>query len=231
MKLASAAVNTLSATLAICTVVLTATVVSREVDRRREPGDAPRSVGSVVDWRSLAAKGQRSGTPSAPVVLVEFADFQCPACAELNRMLRDVTRKYGPSVAVVYRHFPLQRIHPFAYNAALAAECAATQGRFASFRDVLFERQDSLGSVSWTRLAEDANVGDPARLARCVDTREFADRVAEDTRAGHGLDMRGTPLLLVNGQRFDGVPPEEVLESAVRDELAKATRAGRANTR
>ena len=108
--------------------------------------------------------------------------------------------KYPQDVAVLFRHFPLP-MHPYARPAALAAVCAAAQGRFETFYDALYNLQDSLGHMPWLRYAVRAGVPDTAAFATCVADSAGVARLTDDQAAGNKLQVEGTPTVLVNGRR------------------------------
>ena len=84
------------------------------------------------------------GSPQARYTLVEYGDYECPACGSLFQTIRQLHAKFGADVRLVFRHYPLSGIHPHAEKAAEAAEAAAAQGRFWEMHDLLFEHQDAL---------------------------------------------------------------------------------------
>jgi protein-disulfide isomerase len=201
-----------------CAVVVTALVVRRELFAP-PPATAAMSVESrtVPDWRSYA-EGQRIGPADAKVTIVEFSDFECPFCRATAARLKAVRARYPRDVALVYRYYPLP-YHTHAVAAARASLCAARQGRFEAFHDALFARQDSLGVVAWSRLADDAAVPDRAGFDRCMGDPGAPPEIERDLRAGTRLGVRGTPTLLVNDRLLDGAPPgtlEEAVERALR---------------
>ena len=155
------------------------------------------------------------GSPAAPVTIIEFSDFQCPYCAEAARVLQSVRTKHGDRVTLIYRHYPLQRIHPHAWTAALASECAAEQSRFEAFHDRLFEDQASIGERSWISFAIAAAVPDTLRFLSCVEHKRPKNRLEEDIAAAEGIGVRGTPTILVNGVLLRGTPTLEELEDHI----------------
>lgn len=209
--------NLATAVPVACALIVTGLVV------RRELFSSPAATASVAlesrtvpDWRSYA-RGQRMGPADAKVTIVEFSDFECPFCRATAARLRAVRAKYPRDVAVVYRHYPLP-YHAHAVEAARASLCAARQGRFEAFHDLLFA-QDSLGMVPWSRLAQSAGVRDPAGFERCMRLPGPSPEIERDLREGARLGVRGTPTLLVNERLLDGAPPgtlEEAVERAVR---------------
>ena len=133
--------------VALCTLVVTALVVRRELLIPNDlpvRGSPPPPV--LLDkWEELAEAGHRIGPMDARLVLVEFSDFECPACAFLsNDLVPHLREQYPGQVAVVYRHWPLQK-HRFSYAAARASECAAFQGGFEQSHDVVYSQQHLLG--------------------------------------------------------------------------------------
>ncbi|HEV3051836.1 MAG TPA: thioredoxin domain-containing protein, partial [Longimicrobium sp.] len=154
--------------------------------------------------------GQRSGG-EAPVTVVVFSDFQCPACRVLAQSLDVIRERHPGTVAVVYRHFPLPA-HPFAPAAAQASECAARQGRFQAYHDELFRRQEAIGDTSWTAFARLAAVPDLRAFEACAADTAPVPAVQRDIEAARRLGVAVTPTLLINGRRFDGTPGVESLE-------------------
>jgi NhaA family Na+:H+ antiporter len=207
-----------TAVLAVCALTITGLVVRRELRPAAERAAAPPA--RVAEWRAVGRTGHRTGPPSAPVVIVEFSDFECPYCAAAQPLVRRLAARYPRQVAVVYRHFPLDAIHPHARAAAAAAECAGEQGRFDAYADSLFARQKQLGAFSWTALAHAVGVRDTAAYARCLGAPATADRVASDLAAGRSLGIPGTPSFLVNDRLLPGAQSFEALDSAVTAALA-----------
>lgn len=216
-KLANAAL----VVLAICAVVLTALVVRREFIQGDEGARSVEAIrpAHISDWRRFGSVGHRFGPATAPVTIVEFSDFQCPYCRIAWDTLRILRARYPTQVTLVYRHYPLQGIHPRALEAASAAECAGAQGLFERFHDVLFHRQESLSAVAWEVLAEEAEVPNRPLFLDCIHQGVFLDRIARDIRAGDSLGVLGTPTLLVNDTRFAGMPPLSRLEELVQEKL------------
>jgi protein-disulfide isomerase len=154
------------------------------------------------------------------VTIVEFSDYQCPYCRIVADTLRVLRERYPNDVRLVYRHYPLQSIHPRALELAVAAECARIQGGFERFHYVLFSLQDSLGSVGLTRLARHAEIQSPERLSECVRSGQGLPIVLEDIAAGDRLGVVGTPTILLNQDRYPGYMNLSLLDSLVQKALA-----------
>lgn len=183
--------------------------------RYAAPFSSELAVQRVKEWQRFATHGhQLSGPASASVTIVEFADYQCPACRLLAPVLDSISASAGDSIRIVFRHFPLPT-HVFAWQAALLSECASRQGKFAQMHRRLFQAQDSLGAIAWTRLALQAGVADTVAVAECLQSRDAADRVSADTAAAHELAMRATPTLLINGLRVEGAMSPNQLQRLV----------------
>jgi protein-disulfide isomerase len=149
------------------------------------------------------------------VKIVEFSDFQCPFCARTHPAVDAVRRRYPERVAVLYRHFPLDAIHPFARPAAVASECAGRQGRFGEFATLLFAQQDSLGAKPWSRFAAQAGVADAPAFERCVRESRTLAEVDRDAKLGTATRIEVTPTLVINGTLRPGAITEAELDSLV----------------
>lgn len=205
-----------------CALAVAGVALYREVSGGNGSGLPP--VRTVPNWREFAADGQRLGSPEAEVSIVVFSDFQCPACRGFAALVPRVREVFGDAISVVYRHYPLERAHPFARTAAIAAECAADQRAFAEYHDALFAGQDAIGRVPWTAYAISAGVPDTALFSRCVRAEETAARVARDIVAGDALGVSGTPTVLVNDRVITAALREDQLVDLVRAARFRARR-------
>jgi protein-disulfide isomerase len=204
--------------VALCAVALTSLVAYRRLRPPAPPSSAPPIV-AVADWQRFASTGHRFGSTSAPVTIVEFSDFQCPYCRAIEPLLKQTLLKYGGRVALIYRHFPLSQIHPLAYSAAIAAECAGSQGRFNAYHDSLFAG-DSLGDRAWTTIAGRAGVSDTLQFEPCLSDSLPTRAIKRDVAAGDQLGIIGTPTLLINQDRVTGGADPGVIDSVVQLALA-----------
>jgi NhaA family Na+:H+ antiporter len=211
-----------TAVLVICALITTGLVVHREFFAPPASGESATHVPVLVqDWKSLVGQGVLLGPPSAPVQLIEFADFECPYCGGFHKTLKTLRERYPAQVALTYVHFPIQG-HRFALPAARAAECAGEQGRFEAMHDRLFQEQDQLGLKSWSEFATEAGVPDSDAFNACIKRSGSMPRVVEGQQLGKELDVQGTPTVIVNGWRFGNPPTEKEL-----DEMVKAVLAGK----
>jgi protein-disulfide isomerase len=170
----------------------------------------------------------RGGGLDAPAVLVEYGDYECPACAAMQPIVDNVGMMLGERMCYVFRHFPLSTIHPHAEHAAEAAEAAAAQFTFWPMHALLFEQQDALDDASLLEYADELGL-DVVRFGRELVEHEHAARVRADFMGGVRSGVNGTPTFFINGLRYDGPHSLEALFAAVRGAAAaKAPTAHRA---
>ena len=150
-----------------------------------------------------AARDHIRGNREAPVILVEYGDYECPACGLAHGVLPRLLAQSQGRIALVFRNFPLSALHPHAEGAAEAAEAAGVQGRFWEMHDMLFQNQDALDVESLIEYAG-ALALDLVRFADDLDSRRFAARVREDLLSGVRSGVSATPTFFINGQRHDG---------------------------
>ncbi len=160
------------------------------------------------------------GDPNAPVVIIEFSDYQCPYCKRNKATMDKIRETYGDKVAFVFRDFPL-KFHSKAQKAAEAAECAGEQGKYWEFHDYLFEHQDKLDVDDLKETAKELGL-DTQAFNQCLDSGAMADEVAADVKAGEALGIKGTPMAFVNGKMVNGARPFESFKEIIDAELAKA---------
>lgn len=205
---------------------LAALVVASAVARKEFFGKSPASVQEAIaepveDWESIANSPNRLGAAVAPVTIVEFADFQCPACKRFHSALAGVLLKYPGRVAVALRQLPLEDIHPVAYAASRAVLCAAKQNYFAAMHTKLFEMQDSIGKVSMTTIASRAGIPDSATFGKCARAPGRIASIDADIALARRLNLRGTPSILINGLLYANVPDSARLDRLVAYHLAR----------
>lgn len=143
------------------------------------------------------------GPVDAPVTIVEYADFQCRFCGAAYRNLTDLLRQRADTVRLVYRHFPIANMHPYAESAAEATEAAGRRGQFWAMHDWLYEHQDQLDPVHLSLGIE--QLGLPTDEVRAeVERQAHGDRVRTDFVSGIRSGVKATPTLFVNEVRHDG---------------------------
>lgn len=145
------------------------------------------------------------GNPDATVTLVEYSDFQCPACSSFQPVVTELMAQYGENIRFEYKHFPLP-IHNFAQQAAVAAEAAAQQGKFFEFHDALFINQKEWSSSAtpqtfFIKYAEELNL-DVDKFKMHQNSSVLRDAVRADLNEARELGLTGTPTFFLNGERM-----------------------------
>jgi protein-disulfide isomerase len=144
------------------------------------------------------------GPDDAPVTLVEYGDFECPYCGQAETTIRQLLTAHGDDVRYVWRHLPLQDVHPYAQLAAEASEAAAAQGKFWDMYDVLLAADADLSMRGLVRYATDLGL-EVERFTEELRRRQYATRVSEDVASADESGVSGTPTFFINGRRHYGV--------------------------
>ena len=160
------------------------------------------------------------GSRDAKVVIVEFSDFQCPACGSAAPIVKEVAKEYGDKILIVFRHFPIISSHPYALKAAEAAEAAAEQGNFWDYHDLLFENQENLKDSDLKKYAKEIGL-DMDKFEEALNSGKFKDKVRGDLDAGEEFGVNATPTFFINGEVHRGVVSLEDFKKTIDKELAK----------
>jgi protein-disulfide isomerase len=150
----------------------------------------------------IVATDHALGPEHAPVVVVEYGDFQCPTCKQAAPTVRLLLERFADRVRFAFRHFPLEQAHPQALGAAEAAESAGEQGKFWEMHDLLFANQDRLTPHHLRGYAERLGL-DLAAFTAAMDDHVYLQRVREHQEGGRRSHVRGTPGFFVNGRIVD----------------------------
>ena len=160
------------------------------------------------------------GEPDAPVTVIEMTDYECPFCRRhRQQVLDDLMAEYGGRIRYYSLHFPLTSIHPLAFRAAEAAECAHDQGRFWEYNEAMFDSTERLVPETLIALAGDVDM-DVAVFSQCLTSGSKRDVVVGDIQAGQSLGVRGTPTFFINGKLLSGARPLDVFREVIDAELA-----------
>jgi protein-disulfide isomerase len=158
------------------------------------------------------------GNPKAPVTIVEFSDYQCPYCRQVEPTLKGVLAKYGDRVSLSYRDFPL-KIHGQAQLAAEASRCAGEQGKFWEYHDRLYN-SSNLERPALIDHARTLKI-DEKQFDSCLASGKYKGQVERDVQEGMQAGISGTPGFFVNGVPFTGAMPLETFVRAIDEELAR----------
>ena len=159
------------------------------------------------------------GPVDAPVTVVEYGDFQCPFCGRAEDVIHELLADWG-DVAYVWRHLPLNDVHPYAQQAAEAAEAAAAQGKFWEMHDLLLDHQHELRVPDLVRHAREIGL-DVERFEDDLRRHDGAGRIAEDVDSADLSGVTGTPSFFINGRRHYGAYDIETLTKAVKGARAR----------
>jgi protein-disulfide isomerase len=162
----------------------------------------------------VTAADHAEGETSAPVTLVEYGDYECPACGAAYPIVEAVQKHFGKKVKFVFRNFPLTKLHPHAESAAEVAEFAGAHARFWEMHDALYEKQDELGPPLYLALAESLDLPS-ADLTEALKQHSFRQKVRADFSGGLKSGVNGTPTFYINGTRHDGSFELEDLVAAI----------------
>jgi Na+/H+ antiporter NhaA len=154
------------------------------------------------------------GSDSAPVTLVEYGDFECTYCGQAEQVIRELLSEQGTDVRYVWRHLPLNDVHPNAQVAAEASEAAAAQGHFWEMHDLLLAHQGALRLTDLANYARELGL-DSDRLVKEVRSGTYRERVSEDVASADESGVSGTPTFFINGRRHYGVYDTATLTEAV----------------
>ena len=160
------------------------------------------------------------GPATAPVTIVEFSDFECPFCGRLFPTLKAIEKTYPLQVRIVFRQFPLRKIHPQAEKAAEASLCASEQGRFWEMHDSLFGDQEHLSVDALKARAAKLNL-DTAAFNPCLDSGKEVAAIEKDIADGTKAGVTGTPTMFINGRMMVGSRPYADIQAVVDEELQR----------
>jgi protein-disulfide isomerase len=160
------------------------------------------------------------GPVDAPITIVEFSDFQCSYCKRVLNVLNEVLERYPDQVKLAFRDFPIVTIHPHAQKAAEAAHCAAEQGKFWEFHDLLFEKQDAIPTTNFADHAKALGL-EVTPFQACLDSRKHQEKVERHYAAGVKAGVSGTPAFFINGRPLSGAQPFEAFKAVIDEELER----------
>jgi len=151
------------------------------------------------------------GNPDAPIIIIEFSDFQCPFCARFHiQTLPTIMEEYieKGTVKLVFRDFPIQSIHPNAVPASVAAECANEQGKFKQMHDILFEKQNEWSNLEtvyaielFNQYSEQINL-EQEQFSSCLSTAKYVKEIQNDLNDGRTYGVTGTPGFFIGNQEM-----------------------------
>ncbi len=151
------------------------------------------------------------GNLNAPLKIVEFADFECPHSKTESFIVRELMARYPDKINFIYRDFPLDDVHPNAFRAAEAGQCANEQDKFWAMHDKLFQNQDRLTDLDIKLYALEVGL-DITKFNECFEGRKYKDEIEVDRADGIAAGVVGTPTFFINGKKIAGAIPMQLWE-------------------
>ncbi len=161
------------------------------------------------------------GPATAPVTVVEFTDFHCPFCKQVQPTLDQLMAKYEGKVKLVYRDFPIDQLHPQSRRAHEAARCANDQGKFWAYHDLLYANAPWASPEELKGYAKEAGL-DLLAFEQCLSSRKYQAAVQKDIDEGNRAGVTGTPAFFINGRLLSGAHPLDSFVPLIEQELARA---------
>lgn len=200
--------------LMLCSIIVAVIIVKHEINKPVSTNQ----IKTVSDWHFLLNHGHHVGPPIAPVKIIEFSDFQCPYCKQMEPILKHILKKYPSKVEFIYYSFPLP-IHPQALPAAKAAECAALQHDFFIYHDILYQNQTSFSHQPWDSLCKVAGIKDLNAFNKCLEDPSINRIIEKDIKLGKDFGVYATPTVIMNGKMIVGVISESKLDQLLQEAL------------
>ena len=194
--------------------------VAAVVEPGNQPTDTVHNNGTTVDFTITEGDHMR-GNPDAGITLVEFSDFECPFCGRFHPTAEQALQEYGDDIRWVYKHFPLDSIHPQARAASEASECVWEQQGdegFWEFANAMFAGQDSLSSAFYRQTAQQLGVN-ISQFDTCVSDGKYKEKVDQQHQEGLQAGVSGTPGSFVNGVPVRGAVPYSQLKTIIDSQL------------
>lgn len=170
------------------------------------------------------AKSHVKGNLDSKIVVVEFSDFQCPACGAIQPFIRQIFDEYQNKIQFVYRHYPLHSLHPNAQLAAQAAEVAADEGKFWEYHDLLFDKQTEWENLTGEALIEQFSAYaqqlqiDKTVFSEKIESDQIKAKVATDEQDALKLGLNSTPTFFVNDRKVPAPEIRSAIESLLNND-------------
>lgn len=175
---------------------------------------------------AITPEDHLKGKADSKVVLMEYEDFQCPACGAFYPIVKRLAEEYGDRIAVVYRHFPLRAIHPHAEPLARAAEAAGMQGKFFEMHDMIYEKQSEwIKKTSVKKTIQEfaeALALDMDKFEADLKSDSVRQKVRTDSTGGRKAGISGTPTFFLIGQKIENPRSYEAFQTVIEKALEQA---------
>lgn len=182
---------------------------------------ATQGKGAIAQEVTVTQNDHIRGALAGKVTLVEFGDFQCPACGAYEPIVRQITAQNPTILKVVFKHFPLTQIHSNALLAAKATEAASLQGKFWEMHDILYDKQKEWSGGLNARdfiMGYATTLGlDTAKFAADLNNKEIEDKIVAEYKEGAALGVQGTPTFFINGKKIDNPQSVEAFNQIIKN--------------
>lgn len=175
---------------------------------------------------TVSEKDHVRGAQGAKVTVVEFGDFQCPACGAYEPLVRELLKNNADTMQLVFRHFPLTQLHPNALLAAKASEAAGAQGKFWEMHDMLYDKQAEWSGALNARdffMTYATNLSlDLTQFTQSIDSKEVEDKVLAEYKEGVKLGVQGTPTFFINGEKITNPQSIDAFDAVIKEAAKQA---------
>lgn len=161
----------------------------------------------------------KKGDLNAPVILVEYGDYECPHSTKASQWIPQLLHDFGNNICYIFRHFPLAHIHPQSALAAIAAEAAGLEGKFWEMHEALYRNHFMLSTDVIMSLAEELNLNEDQFL-QALDREDLVNHVCEDIISGEESGVFSTPAFFINGMKMEGPISLEILRNNIINSLS-----------
>lgn len=170
-------------------------------------------IGGKVDVQ-ISDSDHIRGNKDAKITIVEFSDLQCPYCSRFHDTMKQVVAAYPNDVRWIYKHFPLDSIHPYARKAAEASECAGEQNKFWEYTDYIFDNQSSLSTEFISTAAKSVGLN-TSNFEDCLSSGKYTSKVNSDYSQGRSAGVTGTPGNVINGELVKGAVSFDTMKAKI----------------
>jgi len=164
------------------------------------------------------------GPKNAPLTIFEFSDYQCPACRRSHAVVRELQQLYNDRIRWVFKDYPMPG-HKWARGAAMAAHCAAEQGKFWEYQDLLFTIQDELAPERLLQLAKNLGLQEDP-FSKCLEVGKYQAHVEKHIEEGKKFGLDTTPTFIINNRLVSGAPPPDRFKKIIDEELQRLAKDG-----
>ncbi len=205
-------------------VVLGGALIAMALANKHSNIPSPTGTASETANFTITPNDNVKGLANAKVTLVEFSDFQCPACKAYSPVLTALVDMYPNDLRLVYKYFPLKTIHFRAQASSQAAEAAARQGKFWEMYKLLFENQDTwsreTGTATFEKYAQDLGM-DVTKFKADYDSDSVKEKIDSQIKEGIDLNVNGTPTMYINGTKIVNPNSTDEFKALIDAEIVK----------